>query len=102
MRDISFVTSASNYGESELYVDQFWPSALGGEDNALITVGGVEPDGSLWPVSTPHRDGFRGSITVYAQGSRMPLQGGQEASGTSLAAPVVVSNYTKETVNDFC
>lgn len=93
--DVVFVTSASNYGEDEGYVDQYWPPALGREDNAVITVGGVKDDGGFWPVSTPHREGFLGSITVYAQGENVPADGGSTASGTSFAAPAVVSSYTR-------
>ena len=89
-----FVTSASNYGENGAYVDQYWPPALGGEDNAVITVGGVTDEGGFWPVSTPHREGFLGSITVYAQGKDVPIEGGGTISGTSAAAPIVVSSHT--------
>ena len=70
------------------------PQNLGTTDNALITVAGVERDGSLFTNSNPDL-GTGGSITVYAA-ARLVLVASTESdtsttmlNGTSLAAPAV-------------
>jgi len=70
------------------------PQNLGTTDNALITVAGVERDGSLFVDSNPDL-GTGGSITVYAA-ARLVLVASTDSdtsttmlNGTSLAAPAV-------------
>lgn len=70
------------------------PQNLGITDNALITVGGVERDGSLFTDGNPDL-GDGGSITLYAA-AREVLVASTDSdtstttlTGTSLAAPAV-------------
>jgi subtilisin family serine protease len=70
------------------------PQNQGTTDNALITVAGVERDGSLFTDSNPDL-GTGGSITIYAA-ARLVLVASTDSdtstttlSGTSLAAPAV-------------
>ncbi|GAB7326239.1 hypothetical protein MBLNU13_g10227t1 [Cladosporium sp. NU13] len=70
------------------------PQNLGTTDNALITVAGVEHNGSLFTNSNPDL-GTGGSITVYAA-ARLVLVASTDSdtsttmlNGTSLAAPAV-------------
>lgn len=70
------------------------PQNLGTPDNALITVAGVEQDGSLFTLSNPN-DGNGGDITLYAA-ARLVLVATPDSdtstdrlNGTSLAAPAV-------------
>jgi subtilisin family serine protease len=70
------------------------PQNLGTTDNALITVGGVEKDGSLFRDSNPNL-GDGGSITLYAAARDVLVANiGSDtdtttATGTSMAAPAV-------------
>jgi hypothetical protein len=70
------------------------PQNLGTADNALITVGGVEKDGSLFTDSNPDL-GTGGSISIYAAARQVLVASIASdtattmADGTSLAAPAV-------------
>ncbi|KAJ5901605.1 Subtilisin-like protease 6 [Penicillium taxi] len=89
------VTSAGNTGdEDDSGLEKKVPTNLGTDDNTLITVGGTKSDGDLWSKTTPKRAGKAGSITVYAQGSKVTTQNGEgvvssDHSGTSLASPAI-------------
>lgn len=106
---ILLVVAAGNNGNSNpnnlwkmAYLDEYAPQYLGTEDNIMITVGGVGPDGRLDPISTRMKPGTSGSITVYAQSAGVkvatnwkgPPDGSERTTyldGTSFAAPAVVS-----------
>jgi hypothetical protein len=70
------------------------PQNLGTTDNALITVGGVEKDGSLFTDSNPDL-GTGGSITIYAAARQVLVASIDSdtattmADGTSVAAPAI-------------
>jgi hypothetical protein len=70
------------------------PQNLGTTDNALITVGGVERDGSLFTASNPDL-GNGGSISIYAAAREVLVATPDSDTstgmldGTSLAAPAV-------------
>lgn len=95
--DASPVTSAGNDGDEDgVGLHTKTPANLGTDDNALVTVGAVTPDGNLWKKTTPKQPGKAGSMTVYAQGSKVQTYnaaGVAEAdhSGTSVASPAIVS-----------
>jgi len=69
------------------------PQRLGTTDNGLITVGGIQNDGSIWPQSV--RQGTRGSLTISAVSaaltcaSNQDVSGTQQRDGTTFAAPQV-------------
>lgn len=94
-RDIVTIVSAGN-NPPRVYLDRILLQRLGTPGNGLITVGGVALDGALWPNTTPAR-GLGGSITVYAAAAGVGVAlansdtGTGVSSGTSLAAPAVVS-----------
>jgi hypothetical protein len=89
------VIAAGNEGRDGIDLSQRVPQSLGRANNPLITVGGIEDDGSLWAATTPEGTGANpGSITVSlaAKGqcaSSTEPHGSQEFSGTSFAAPQV-------------
>lgn len=92
--DITVVVAAGNDGQSPSFLDQTSPQNLGTTENALITVGGLEKDGSLYPDTTSDR-GNGGALTVYAA-ARDVLTASPEgdsatilSTGTSVAAPAV-------------
>ncbi len=99
-QDIVTVVPTGNGGQNEDYLDLNTPQRLGMPDNGLITVGGVTPDGVLYPGTTLER-GLGGSITVYAGSESVVMAsytsdtGTDTDTGTSFAAPAVVSGaYT--------
>lgn len=79
-----------------LSLDRFTPQSIGTRDNAMITVGGVEVDGSLFTPTTPDI-GRGGSLTIYAAARDVMVadfeddNGFINVNGTSVAAPAVVS-----------
>ncbi|KAF6822864.1 tri m 2 allergen [Colletotrichum plurivorum] len=111
-----FVMSAGNLAADRDRLGDHVPQLMGTADNHLITVGGANPDGTLWHGSEPEgqdwwganeaNDGRVGSVTVYAQGSDVVSCNGDSADsvgtssrvGTSFASPAVVS--TKSTFWD--
>lgn len=92
--DITVVVAAGNDGMSSVFLDQITPQNLGTANNGLITVGGLEKDGSLYKDTTPDR-GNGGSLSIYAAARDVKVashQGDAEfttGTGTSLAAPAV-------------
>ncbi|KAF6823243.1 tri m 2 allergen [Colletotrichum musicola] len=102
-----FVMSAGNLAADRDRLGDHVPQLMGTADNHLITVGGVNPDGTLWHDSEPEgqdwwganeaNDGRVGSVTVYAQGSDVVSCNGDSADsvgtssriGTSFASPAV-------------
>jgi hypothetical protein len=71
------------------------PHKFGTADNMIITVGGVEPDGTLYKGTTPVEPGQAGSMSVYAPARDIvvPSPGNDLHTGTSQAAAIVVGNY---------
>lgn len=59
----------------------------------IITVGGVQKDGSLWHSTSLHRYGELGSMSVYAPTVDVVVPGPGESvySGTTQATAIVVS-----------
>ncbi|KAJ5102188.1 hypothetical protein NUU61_004410 [Penicillium alfredii] len=92
------VTSAGNDGSREGDLSSKPPTYFGTDDNVLITVGGVETDGDLWPLTTPKKPGKPGSMTTYAlaKGFWLYSSSGSRVfskSGTSYGTPDVVSTH---------
>ncbi|KAJ5569959.1 subtilisin-like protein [Penicillium hispanicum] len=93
--DASPVTSAGNDGDEDgVGLHTKTPTDLGTDDNALVTVGAVKPDGDLWKKTTPKQPGKGGSMTVYAQGSKVKTYNAagvadDNHSGTSVASPAI-------------
>jgi hypothetical protein len=71
------------------------PHKFGTPDNMIITVGGVERDGTLYKGTTPVEPGQAGSMSVYAPARDIvvPSPGNGVHTGTSQAAAIVVSDY---------
>ena len=90
--DIVVTSPAGN--DAPISLDQLTPQNLGTTDNALITVGGLEKDGSLYVPSCPDV-GNGGSMTIYAAARDVKVADKDFDSqfelrtGTSLAAPAV-------------
>jgi hypothetical protein len=86
------VIAAGNSAEKRLH--QTIPQKLGTASNAVITVGGVEKDGTLFKLTTPAQPGQAGSMSVYAPARDIvvPAPGDDQHSGTSQAAAIVVSH----------
>jgi hypothetical protein len=95
MNGIVTVIAAGNDGKLLRNLGQTVPQSLGKANNPLITVGGINYDGSLWPETTPEGIGSNsGSITVSLAAdvqcaSNTDPNGSQQAIGTSFAAPQV-------------
>jgi len=92
-RKVTVVTAAGNYPEKRLH--QTLPQSLGTPDNGLITVGGVEMDGSLFLSTTPAEPGHAGSLSVYAPAKNIKVDNDpveEVHSGTSQATAIVVSH----------
>ena len=96
--DIITVVPAGNSGKvHKLSMDKTAPQNLGREDNALITVGGVDLRGVYWP-GTAFDVGKGGSITIYAMAEGVIGVGANSIGdpwatkigiGTSFASPMV-------------
>jgi hypothetical protein len=91
-QDITVIIPAGNDAPTGLHENT--PQILGTADNGLITVGGVEMDGSLFTLTNPDL-GMGGSISIYAPARDVlcASTGSDSAtrlvSGTSVAAPAV-------------
>ena len=91
-QDITVVIPTGNDAPTGL--DRITPQNLGTTDNGLITVGGVEKNGALFPDTNPDL-GSGGSISIYAAARDVLVAGidsdsaTTEVTGTSLAAPAV-------------
>jgi hypothetical protein len=88
---ITVVTAAGNSEERRLH--ETFPQRLGTPENGLITVGGVEPDGTVFKSGTRAEPGEAGSMSVYAPARDITVPGGPGLPdfGTSQAAAIVVS-----------
>jgi hypothetical protein len=91
-QDITVVIPTGNDAPNDL--DSITPQNLGTTANGLITVGGVEKNGALFPDTNPDL-GSGGSISIYAAARDVLVAGidsdsaTAEVTGTSLAAPAV-------------
>jgi len=91
---VAFVVAAGN--RDPLYLHQSLPQRLGTADNNLITVGGVEKDGTFWKGQTTAEEGRTkqpGHVDVFAPAVDIdvPGPGVKYDTGTSQAAAIVVS-----------
>ncbi|KAH7089519.1 peptidase S8/S53 domain-containing protein [Paraphoma chrysanthemicola] len=86
---IPVVAAAGN--DPTLRLHETVPQKFGKADNTLITVGGVEPNGKLFPPTTPAEPGESGSMSVYAPARDVVVPGSAPGghSGTSQAAAIV-------------
>lgn len=93
-KKVTFIVAAGNKDVPKLH--QATPQRLGTSDNGLITVGGVNEDGTLYHLTTVQKPGKAGSMTVFApaQDVRVPGPGPEFHAGTSQAAAIVVSKST--------
>lgn len=93
---VAVVTAAGNSPEKRQ--DDTLPQRLGTPDNNLITVGGVEPDGTVFTQMTPAEPGQGGWTSVYAPARDIivPAPGEYIHTGTSQAAAIVVSGPRHE------
>ncbi|KAF1963807.1 subtilisin-like protein [Byssothecium circinans] len=86
---IPVVMGAGNAPEENL--DEKVPHKFGTPTNTIITVGGVNKDGTLHESTSPARRGRAGSMTVFAPAIDIIVPGGPAGphSGTSQAAAIV-------------
>lgn len=90
--DITVTIPAGNDAPTSL--SMITPQNLGTTDNALITVGGVEKDGSLFTLTNPDL-GNGGSITIYGAAREVLVASTDSdtatttVDGTSVAAPAI-------------
>lgn len=87
------VIAAGNEAGSGVHLGDRLPQAIGKPDNPLITVGGIENDGTWWDSTSP-KAGGNGSITVSLAAHVTCASSGDPAGfrtqvGTSFAAPQV-------------
>lgn len=120
MNGVVFVMAAVNSASMGTRLGDHLPQLLGTKENHLITVGGVNADGTLWFNSEPEgksatgngqgtNAGAVGSVTVYAQSSGVTVCNGDpgdkagtiDQDGTSFASPAVVSSHLSITQNSF-
>ena len=96
--DITPVVAAGNLGGIGGTLDRYYPQSLGTDSNALVTVGGVNLNGSLWWNTTAQAPGKSGSMTVYALAHNVKTVNStgnvESLNGTSFAAPTVVSEHS--------
>ncbi|WYZ43925.1 hypothetical protein EsH8_VII_000361 [Colletotrichum jinshuiense] len=106
-----FVMAAGNEATMRITLGDHVPQLMGTKENHLITVGGVNADGTLWHNSEPEGEasdaalaaagGGTGSVTIYAQGSGIKSCNGDSSDstgtstrdGTSFAAPAVYIGF---------
>ncbi|KAJ6130036.1 tri m 2 allergen [Penicillium capsulatum] len=91
---VTFVISAGNRGLLGKTTADAYPQRLGTPENNVITIGGLNYDGTLWVKTTPQ--GRLGSITAYNlakgvttmrnSGTIIPVD--SQLAGTSYAAPI--------------
>jgi subtilisin family serine protease len=90
-QDVTVIVAAGNDGRA---LNEVSPQNLGTTENGLMTVGGVEKDGTLF-TDTNHDLGLGGSISIYAAAREVLCAAIDSDSatttlpGTSLAAPAV-------------
>ncbi|KAJ5162033.1 hypothetical protein N7492_007425 [Penicillium capsulatum] len=93
LKDLDAVLVISAGNDPNTRLEHRIPQMLGREDNAFITVGGVDEDGQIYRKSTPQGENG-GSLTVWAQAVNVRCYTNnlvpRAKSGTSLAAPAVV------------
>ncbi|KAJ5012217.1 hypothetical protein K4K57_004518 [Colletotrichum sp. SAR 10_99] len=108
MNGVVFVMAAGNSASMGSRLGDHLPQLLGTKENHLITVGGVNADGTLWFNSEPEgksatgndqgtNAGAVGSVTVYAQSFGVTVCNGDPGDkagtisqdGTSFASPAV-------------
>lgn len=103
---VTIVVAAGNRGlvseqggnTPEKFLAETYPMKWVTKNSPFILVGGTYADGSLWAETTPDSPEAGVLSTVYAQGVDVPTcaMNGQvidDNSGTSYAAPAVVSYY---------
>jgi hypothetical protein len=90
---IPIAVAAGNGREERLH--EKLPHKLGTRDNMVITVGGVNKDGTLWENTAREEPGQPGSMSVYAPAVDIvvPTPGNIPDSGTSQATAIVVSTF---------
>jgi hypothetical protein len=88
---IPILLAAGNAPEKRLH--QLIPQKFGTQDNMIITVGGVEKDGTFYRDTTKAESGQPGSMSVYAPARDIvvPAPGNNPHTGTSQATAIVVS-----------
>jgi hypothetical protein len=88
---VTVVIAAGNAPERGLH--NTVPQKLGTAENGIMTVGGVEKDGTLFQQTTMAQPEQAGSLTVYAPARDVIVPGPGEFihDGTSQAAAIVVS-----------
>jgi hypothetical protein len=89
---VPIILAAGN--DPTMWMHEQVPHKFGTPDNMIITVGGVEKDGTLFRDTTPVQPGEAGSMSVYAPARDVvvPSPGNDIHYGTSQAAAIVVSN----------
>lgn len=77
------------------YLHEQLPHRLGTPDNTILTVGGVNSDGTLYDLTSTHQAGQAGSMSVFAPAKDIivPATGEAPDSGTSQAAAIVVCPF---------
>lgn len=94
--NIVVILASGNDGQAKVSLDQITPQNLGSTMD-VITVGGVDSSGILYPQTTPNI-GNGGSITIYGGAVDVPTAdansdtGTSVVTGTSFAAPAIVSD----------
>ncbi|KAH4116500.1 hypothetical protein HBH96_142430 [Parastagonospora nodorum] len=85
---IPMVLAAGN--DPTRYLHEQVPQKFGTPDNGIITIGGVEPDGTYYENTTPKHAGDAGSMSAYAPARdvRVPSDGIDYHTGTSQAAAI--------------
>ncbi|KAF1918124.1 peptidase S8/S53 domain-containing protein [Ampelomyces quisqualis] len=89
---LPIVVAAGN--DPALRLHQQLPHRLGTPSNTILTVGGVNEDGTLWSSTSMAEAGKPGSMSVYAPAKNIvvPATGESIDTGTSQAAAIVVCN----------
>jgi hypothetical protein len=89
--EIPIVLAAGN--DNTRFLHEQVPQKFGTPDNGIITVGGVEREGTLYQETTSAMPGEAGSMSVYAPARdvRVPSDGVDMHTGTSQAAAITVS-----------
>lgn len=77
---VTLVTAAGNKGLDKETTADAVPQCLGTSDNNVITIGGLNYDGTLWILTTPEAPGGKsGSITAYGLATDLTMM---DAFGT--------------------
>ena len=97
---VLWIQAAGNFGNSILpngeiaYTHHLAPMSLNGDPTAnlqMLVVGGVNRDGSLWPLTTPHQSGYPGLIDIYAQAEQVCWAKDRQAVGYSQTSNIYTS-----------